>query len=185
MLTTQDIYDLKINPINRNICLPPYANASRASRKYAEVGADILLQLLETSESELIEMSRNGNDIKLPYVARTLDNRMIGIVPSVSMVHNADLLSKHIVIPNTNIVKNSNVDDTYTLGIFVTGTKWGDDVDLSTTAKVIGWVNSSDIIHNLFNEIPEKFLSKLPKLGFVPCNEARTVDEFKEEFIDI
>lgn len=182
MLTLTDICNLQIQPITDKTLLPNYTKASKTAKKYAEIGVDIVSQLLDATNEELETMTRLGTKNRVPMVTRLRSGGFGGIIPSVSMVHGSDILNKNIVIPNIDVFKNTDLEDNYVVGIFVTGMKWGDTLEISPLAKVVGWLNTMDIAEHATDRVPGKFHTVLPKTRFVPCEVSRPISEFGKEF---
>lgn len=158
MIVANDVVTIDVTPEELAECkahpVPGCAKVSTGQLK--AVGNLVLRKLLGVTQDAFAQQSDAAAEMGASYVCEVKDHELVGISPTVSVIHDDAVTQKRVIVPASQLFRPCNLQRHYTVGIMLKGTT-NDRQELETLdqAYVAGW-------------IPTKMLKRWVKSGGTP-----------------
>lgn len=113
------------------------------------LGSMALMKILNVSHGDFVQQLEAASYLQSTYVCETVDGKPVGINPAIMTIRDGNVLSKQIIVPTNQLFKNNQLDNHYTVAVFVVNAK-DEQGGFQKPSKVLiaGWQESRKIFEN-------------------------------------
>ena len=180
MINTSDVVNVTITDEELAVCKEhPVPGCTRESTgQLKALGNVAVMKVLGIPVQDFEDQAEAATEMGSAYVCEIRGGMTAGIAPTVSTVHDTDVLGKRIIVPANQLYKHPYLHSHFTVGVFMNCEKDAKGVITHVVdAMVAGWIHTNKLKRWIKKGGLPPFTVHNASLAVAPCDVLLPMDK--------